>query len=487
VKISKYLIYIAILLVLVTTGCKKDPEPEKETEREMAPPLTRKINQFVLDVMSDVYLWYKHLPTIDINYEFETKEYFKKLLYEEDKWSFISDNIKEVEDSYQGIEKTYGYSLTYGEFSNSPGNYFGIVEYVYPNTPASRAGFKRGDIILNIAGNSITQDNYRELTRGTAITLTKGELTQSGIAPGNTVSMTAEELNLNPVHTYKVIEHAGHKIGYLFYTQFIARYNDSLKVALQYFQNENISDLILDFRYNPGGQTTAAQYLCSSVAPLSEVNSQKPLVTYQWNDKYQSYWQSRNNQSQLVVPFISNVPVKLGLNKIHILTGRGTASASELAIIGLEPYMSNITTIGETTYGKYTASITLKPEDMYKNSQGEQYYKDFDNWGIQPIVIRFANSQGITNFKNGFEPTYRVRDEMLPALPLGDLSEPLLRKAVEDITGSTITARKSAFIVPEYRIVDREFSRFDIYKRNLPINDILEAQGLNLPDLFNQL
>lgn len=468
---------IALSTVLfLATGCKKEPEPDPKQEKEMAPVLTRKINTFIKDVMDDFYLWYKDMPVIDEKYEFDSKVYFKKLMVPEDKWSFVTDNVKEVEDSFQGIEKAYGYSLAFGRFSNAPDNYFAIVEYVYPNTPASKAGFTRGDIIIEIGGTAITASNYRQLLSGTSINLTKGVLTSGGIAPGASVSMIAEELSLNPVLMYKIIEHGGHKIGYLLYTQFIERFNDSLRVALQYFKNENINNLVLDLRYNPGGGTTAAQYLCSSIAPVSIVNTEQPLVTYQWNDKLQAYWQSRNIQSQLKVPFKANVPVKLGLNKLHILTSRGTASASELTISGLEPYME-IITVGDTTYGKYTASITLKPEDIYESAAS---FKDFENWGVQPIVIRFANSQGVTNFKNGFAPKYQVRDELLPALPLGDLTEPLLKKAVENITGAPVIAMKKAAIFPDYEIIDRGFSRFDVYKRNMPVNDILE-KDFHLP------
>lgn len=467
------LLLIAILAVLImAVSCKKDPDPDPDPEKEMAPLLTRKINTFIKDVMDDFYLWYKDMPFIDVNYEFDSKAYFKKLLVAEDKWSFVTDNIKEVEDSYQGIEKAYGYSLAFGRFSNAPDNYFAIVEFVYPNTPASKAGFVRGDIILQIDGASITASNYRQLLSGTSINVTKGILQDGSIGPGSSVSMIAEELNLNPVLMYKVIDHGGQKIGYLLYTQFIERFKDSLNVALEYFKNQNINSLVLDLRYNPGGQTTAAQHLASALAPVNIVNTEQTLVTYQWNDKYQAYWQSRNIQSQLKVPFKSDIPVKLGLSKLHILTGGGTASASELTIIGLEPYMQ-IVTVGDTTYGKYTASITLKPEDIYENATT---YKDFDNWGVQPIVIRFANSQGVTNFKNGFAPKFSVRDELLPALPLGDKTEPLLKKAIEDITGSPVMAMKRAVAVPEYEIFDRGFSRFDRFKQNVPINDLLDQE-----------
>jgi C-terminal processing protease CtpA/Prc len=274
----------------------------------------------------------------------------------------------------------------------------------------------------------------------------------------------AEELHLDPVLMYKIIERDGHKIGYLVYLQYIPSYNSSsLYLALQYFKENQISDLVLDLRYNPGGYTTAAQYLTSSIAPLNTVDNKSTLVSYQWNDKYQAYWISKDIQDQLGVKFDPGVPVKLGLGKVYVLTGRGTASASELTICGLEPYM-DVIIVGDTTYGKYTASITIKPEDWYENVSD---YAGFKNWGMQPIIMRYANSLGVTNFKNGFEPDFRVLDALLPAYPLGELTEPLLKKAVENITGTTITAPKKAKIPIDFVIVDRGFSKFDKQKRNL--------------------
>jgi len=127
----------------------------------------------------------------------------------------------------------------------------------------------------------------------------------------------------------------------------------------------------------------------------------------------------------------------------------------------------NVVMVGDTTYGKYTASITLKPEDFYSNAST---YADFKNWGIQPIVLRYANAEGVTNFVDGFAPDYLVSDELLPAQPLGDLSETLLKKAVEKITNVPITALKSATTKFKFKEFDRGFSKFDQLKRNTPIN-----------------
>jgi C-terminal processing protease CtpA/Prc len=469
-KAIKYWLFL-FLVAGMTAGCDllKNDEEEEEEEQKMASPLTLKINTFIKEVMTDVYLWYDKMPSIDEKYETDSKAYFDKLLYSEDKWSFITDDIKSFENSTQGIEKTFGYSLAFGAFSNAPGTYFAIVEYVYPNTPASKAGFNRGDLIVKINGGNITADNYRSLLSGTDITVTKGVLSGSGISQGISLSMVAEELNLDPVLMYKIIEREGHKIGYMLYLQFISSYNGtSVSKALQHFRDNQVTDLVLDLRYNPGGETTAAQYICSSIAPQSVVENKSMLVSYQWNNKYQAYWISKKRDDQLGVYFDPTVPVKLGLSKIHILTGNNTASASELTITGLEPYL-DVVLVGDTTYGKYTGSFTIKPSEWYDKPSD---YTDFENWGMQPIIIRFANSQGVTNFTNGFAPDFVVGDALLPAYPLGDLSEPLLKKAVENITGKTISAMKKAQVSFQYEIIDRGFSRFDPLKRNLFIGNL---------------
>jgi carboxyl-terminal processing protease len=470
-KTGKIWIPIVLAATLILTGCKKNKtvEPDPNTPTGKATALTQKINSFIKDVMTDVYLWYDKMPNLDITTETDSKAYFKKLLYSDDKWSVVTDDITALENSLGGIEKSFGYSLALGRFVDGSGvptgNYFAIVEFVYPNSPASKAGFVRGDLIVKIDGGNITQDKFTDLFSGTSISVTKGILTAGGIASGATVSLVAEVLKLDPVLISKIIETNGHKIGYLMYLQYIESYDStSLYTALQYFKDNQITDLVLDLRYNPGGQIGAAQFLCSAIAPLSVVNNKNNLVTFQWNDKYQAYWVSKNIQDQLYVKFDPAVPVKLGLNKVHILTLNGTASASELTICGLQPYM-NVVIVGDSTYGKYTASTVITPADWYSVASD---YTDFKNWGMMPIIIRYANSLGVTDFKNGFGPNYMVGDALMPAFPLGDLTEPLLKKAVENITGITLPSPKKAISI-KYEVVDRRTSLFDNQRRNLYI------------------
>ena len=451
-------------VVLFFTSCQDEPLPPVENEGLTK---TQKVNVFIEDVMTDIYLWADETPELDPKTETDSKAYFDKMVYsQEDKWSFITDDIKALENSFEGIETSYGWSLTFGRFSNT-NNLFAIVEFVYPNTPASEAGLTRGDLIIGMSGGDITESNYRDLLYGESLSVTLGVLTTGGIAPSQNVSMTAEELHLNPVVFTNIIEHGGHKIGYIFYAQYIAEYNTSLDTAFQHLINEDVTDLVLDLRYNPGGGTVAAQHLCSSIAPADAVNNERTLVSFRWNDNYQKYWEDNNVTQQLKINFIESVPHKMDLANLYVLTGGGTASASELTITGLKPYM-NVKTIGATTFGKYTASITFKPEDFYDN---KLYYEEFDNWGLQPIVLRYANSQGVTDFKDGFLPDIEVDDKLLEGvMPLGNKEELLLKAALEEITGVEVIAmatKSAAVKVPEYTLFDRGFSKFDANKREL--------------------
>ena len=218
-KKNKNILLLNLLAFSLLISCRDAPlplpEPEKEQEQEKpdvdkADKLTQEINKFIKAVMEDVYLWNDKMPKINILREKDPKAYFKKLLYEEDKWSYVTDDVEALVKSFEGEETSFGYSLAFGRFSNT-GNVFAIVEYVYPATPAAEAGLKRGDIIVLMNGKDITDKNYLDLLNAGSLSINLGVLGEDG-TNRTPIRMTARELVLDQVLITKVIEHEGRKI-----------------------------------------------------------------------------------------------------------------------------------------------------------------------------------------------------------------------------------------------------------------------------------
>ncbi|TKG96390.1 PDZ domain-containing protein [Puteibacter caeruleilacunae] len=464
-KNNKWSIIILLFsFFIVSCSDDDDPivEPQPNPELNNVSEDIQKVNNFIWDKMDTYYLWRDKMPT-DINRKKEENsiEYFDKLLYtEKDKWSFITDDLEGLQNSFKGVETGFGYSIAFGKFSNKENAYFAIVEYVYPGTPAAEANLKRGDLIVALDGGDINDDNYKKLFDGSTIIITKGKLENNSIANNGDVELTSKVLNLDPVLIDTVFTVDDHKIGYLSYMQYINDYNSSIDEAMAKFESENITDLIVDVRYNPGGSVNAANHLCSSIAPKEEVDKESLFVTFQWNDQIMAEIKGAGQMDDVETPFNKDVPTKLDMDKVYILATGSSASASELTINNLRPYM-DVVLIGETTHGKYTASITLTDES-----------KDpvLKNWALQPIVAKYANAAGVSDFADGFTPDFEVKDELLPAMPLGDLTDPLIAKAVEQITGnSDLTALKAAKVHYNFEVKDRLYSKFQKFKETLII------------------
>ena len=132
-----------------------------------------------------------------------------------------------------------------------------------------------------------------------------------------------------------------------------------------------------------------------------------------------NYWKREYNFENN----ISGTPIQtLNLPKVYILTSKRTASASELIINGLKPYLTVIQ-IGDKTVGKNLASITLKDK-----TQGSK-------WAMQPIVLRSENAAGFGHYETGLVPNFEIKEDVRNLGTLGDENEPLLAKALELITG----------------------------------------------------
>lgn len=426
-------VIIMIIALFGLTACgEEDINPSPEAQA---------VNDFIWENLKEVYLWEEFIPeNINRNQEFDSEAYFEKLLFRPtDRWSFITKDYDALINSFKGIEQSFGH---YFKLYLLPGgnNVIGVIKYVVPNSPAAEKGIYRGDLFYKVNGQTLNSSNYRELLyENTNYTLSFGAFNNEGeIEPIEEIQLTSIIITENPIHINKTFDIEGYKIGYLAYNQFIRDYEDSLVNVMQKFNYDGISDLVLDLRYNPGGSISTAILLSSMIAPSSVAQNNEVFSRLVWNDFINEYWleQEGEESDNLISRFVTP-EVSLDLQTVYILVSSNTASASELVINCLDPYMDVVIIGPENTVGKYVGSITVRAEDT-----------DYDNWAMQPIVLKTANANGISDYSGGFAPEYIVEDDF--NAELGTLDEDMFAAAIELITGISISdpARVEASYFP---------------------------------------
>lgn len=419
----------AMLLVVITLffSCDKneDPTPVVNPNSNLAK------NNWIQEVMSQVYFWLEEMKT-PISDESDPEEYFESLLFRPtDRFSAIFPNYQELINSLNGITLEAGYEFSLLRESQSNDYVIAIINYVKKDSPASKASLKRGDIIRTINGERITLDNYIEALDYLSSTHTLGILryndTSGAYESLQDIELTPVQLAENPNFLDTVFTVNNEKIGYVVYHFFSPgsgagnnEYDREMDAIFAKFKAENINHLILDFRYNGGGFVSSAVNLASLIAPGVTQNDIFSIT------KYNSFLSGFEDFQNVQTPFrtkTENLGNILDGNRVYILTSSRTASASELIINGLKPYM-DVFLIGGLTVGKNVGSIPFEDEENPDNT-----------YGILPIVTQSANSLGQSDYTNGFEPNIEVNEVTELFRPLGDTDEILLRTAIAQITG----------------------------------------------------
>ncbi|MBQ3634364.1 MAG: PDZ domain-containing protein [Bacteroidales bacterium] len=446
--------YFRILSAVMTIGCVVaacDDDEEytvshntsmQGTQVVAGIDTTLEANRFVYDVMSTFYYWNKEMPDIDYRTQKNTEEYFYSLLSTKDRFSYVSDDAKAEHDAFAGKSTTYGYTMRPVRLDGD--NVGGVVFHVDANSPAERAGFKRGDIITSVDGVGINISNYYELLYQkdrADFTVVRYESADKT----NTIQMqmAKEEMTICPVAKVDVVTSPlGRKVGYILYNGFDTGFDNEMAAAFSKLKNEGVQDLIVDLRYNPGGDMDCFVKLCSHIAPSKDVSAGKEILYYEYNELLSSDIEySRGNSNE---HFDSKISVNLDLSRVYFLTSSNTYSASEATILALSAYM-DVVLVGDKTGGKNSTMFVLTP-DLFKERGQRMYPTAIDNWMVVPITSVYKNVLGKTfdtSEGRGIDADYYVNEMAYLDGSLGVLgteSDPLTAKALECIDG---TANKS--------------------------------------------
>jgi carboxyl-terminal processing protease len=444
-----------LFFVWFLTGCKKDDTDVKDDKGTANSEQVIATNEWMYEFMRYNYLWNDQIPAgLDITAENNPENFFNQLLYKEkDQWSVYIEDFQLIKKVFEGRPLSMGYFPVF-YLQADMRSVFMVVSYVYPDSPADDVGLIRGDIIYSINGKTMNKDNYFELYSGAEYTVKLGKLTSKGVEASNhEYHMVAREIKADPVIQHKIIyADNGVKVGYMFYAEFISgvqnEFIHSIEKVLNYFKESGVKDLVLDLRYNLGGDLSVLQYLASNLVPEHVANNNKLFLTLQYNPWVQNQIEKDEGKAGYSYVF-SKSDANLDLNRLFVLTTGTTASASESLIIGLEPYM-NVVQIGETTYGKYVASWIVPDEE--------------EEIAIMPIVSKMVNSNGFTDFENGLDPDHSVEDNLLDPYPLGSKNDPMVKMAINEINKTIGVHSLSMPEVPLYKKL--EPAGLD-YKRNL--------------------
>lgn len=442
----------ALILFIVTSLSFQSCDDMDDT---LGVPSELEIDNFIWKGLNLYYLWQEDVPDLadnrfanqgELNSFLEAtpgpEVLFQNLLYKPvsqfpvpnavDRFSVLVDDYTYLENLFQGVTTNNGvdFSLKYKEGSTT--EIYGWVRYIIPNSDAAGKDIQRGDIFYAINGTALTVDNYQSLLAAQNYTMNLADYDGGNITPnGQSVALTKTELTENPVLYKGVIETGGHKVAYLVYNGFTANFDQQLNDAFGSFLAEGATELVLDLRYNSGGSVQTATYLASMIT--GQFNGQL-FAKQQWNSKIQAYYEE-NSPARLVNNFTNTMGGtsinSLNLSRVYILTTTGTASASELVINGLKPYI-NVVQIGDVTTGKNVGSITLYDSPDFSRNDRNRKHK----YAMQPLVIKTINKDGFGDYQNGLEPTVLLKEDIGNLSQLGNVQEPLLSTALGLITGN---------------------------------------------------
>ncbi|MBT8256073.1 MAG: peptidase S41 [Bacteroidia bacterium] len=360
---------------------------------------------------------------------FDTPEsLFDFLIAPQDQFSRLYQDYNEIESALEGTSASNGMEYGLVLYPDQSGNVFGYVRYVLPNSDAANKGLVRGIIFNTVDGQQITDTNFNDLLAPTTYTLGLATYDGQNITPtGNSVELVKSELQENPIHVSRTIDLNGVKVGYLLYNGFTNEFDNQLNDVFAQFQSDGVTELVLDLRYNSGGSVQSSTYLASMVT--GQFTGQT-YYTEQWNEDRQPEFAS---DGLFVDSFINGGPAinSLNLGTVYILTTARTASASELVINGLAPYI-NVVQIGDNTRGKYQASFLLYDSPNFLKTVE---LNPNHTYAMLPLVFQTANANGFTNFDNGLIPDIDQNEDYTNLGVLGDENEPLLATALGEISG----------------------------------------------------
>ncbi|WP_286859099.1 MULTISPECIES: S41 family peptidase [Sphingobacterium] len=425
---------VLALVSLIFFACEKEPELNEPGSNET-------INQWTLKQMRQYYYWNDKISETN-DYQQAPDLFFKRILFQGDHYSSILQTLNS--DTYGNtLTNTFGFDIV--QLKAATGT-IQLVTQVVPFSEGDLMGLKRGDSITHINNEPIDNSNLKSLLNKSLL-LPAMQLTRND---SKIFNLPASYISQPVLYTTKLVS-SSPTVGYMFLSQFDFSGAYPLLEAVQNFKSQQVQELIIDLRYNPGGQVAFAAFCALLLADIKE------------NDIFAKYQGNKNlkNREDSFAAALQGQPdgysfkatdiLKQGLHlkRIYMLTGPNTASAAEMLINGLKPYVE-IIQVGDKTFGKDMASTTIvTPEDIRGTERA---------WHLVPMIYKIYNKVGQGDYSDGIAPSKATNEfAFLPLVPIGDSRDPLIQEVLQTVNVKNILAKgavnnagKTNLVLPQY-------------------------------------
>ena len=371
----------------------------------------------------ELYLWTDNLPDI---FSFKPKNYSspEDVIAVVRTFSPIQDG-KNV-DRFSFVQKKIDWdNVSAGNRSDYGAGYRFLspddlrVSFVFSNSAAGKQGIQRGWRLLKVnniipdTSSSTVQQLNEALFNSNSVTINfrKNDNNEE------TINLSPESYTANFIMDRRVIDVGGKKIAYLVFHSFLGANNgkdtqDALTDAFDFFASQGADELVVDLRYNGGGFVSLAQHLCNLIAPASA--KAKVMITERWNERYKTLNETIN---------FDNSPAKLNLNRVVFITTSATASASELVINSMRPYL-DVRIIGGASAGK-PVGFPVLPIIMDRT-------RPTANYVVAPVAFQSFNANDFGDYFGGLTPDKIQIDDV--SRNFGDTQEACLQDAITFLT-----------------------------------------------------
>jgi carboxyl-terminal processing protease len=372
-------------------------------------------NLWVRDTLNTYYYWYQFLPTNLNPASFNSPEaYLEAVRYRpiDNSYSYITSAA--ANDAFYSDSQFIGFGFGQQMLNNE----LRILQ-VYDASPALEAGLERGDKITHINGASVAS-LVANGTIGSAfgaseIGVTSEIIFEKRSGERRQARMVKRLVTIPTVSLTRVVEVDGRRVGYLFFRNFVRPSEAALNDAFAALRAAGATELVLDLRYNGGGLVDIAVHLSSLIGGSRTAG--QVLLNYVHNDKIGPTFNKTTR--------FTNPEQALNLSRLVVITTRGSASASELVINSLRPYMP-VVVIGDTTYGKPVG----------------QYGITFCDKVLAPVSFSIKNVNNEGDYFSGIAPTCAAADDITHQL--GDSAEASFAEALVFIRTGACSPRADA-------------------------------------------